>query len=48
MSLRCGVDADTLEKSYGAQTVEAGMREMDMPLKQLLVECMKLDGSLNQ
>ena len=44
MSLRCGVDADTLEKSYGAQTVEAGMREMDMPLKQLLVECMKLDG----
>ena len=44
MSLRCGVDADILEKSYGAQTVEAGMREMDMPLKQLLVECMKLDG----
>ena len=44
MSLRCGVDADTLEKSYGAQTVEAGMKEMDMPLKQLLVECMKLDG----
>ena len=44
MSLRCGVDADTLEKSYGAPTVEAGMKEMDMPLKQLLVECMKLDG----
>ena len=44
MSLRCGVDADTLEKSYGVQTVEAGMKEMDMPLKQLLVECMKLDG----
>ena len=44
MSLRCGVDADTLAKSYGAQTVEAGMKEMDMPLKQLLVECMKLDG----
>ena len=44
MSFRCGVDADTLEKSYGAQTVEAGMKEMDMPLKQLLVECMKLDG----
>lgn len=44
MSLRVGVSADTLEKSYGAQTVEAGMREMDMPLKQLMVECMKLDG----
>ncbi|MGE4300381.1 MAG: Mu-like prophage major head subunit gpT family protein [Victivallaceae bacterium] len=44
MCLRCGVSADTLEKSYGAQTVEAGMTDMDMPLKQLLVECMKMDG----
>ena len=44
MSLRVGVSADALEKSYGAQTVEAGMREMDMPLKHLMVECMKLDG----
>ena len=44
MCLRVGVDADTLEKSYGTQTVEAGMTEMDMPLRQLLVECMKLDG----
>ncbi|MDD4818274.1 MAG: hypothetical protein PHI85_09925 [Victivallaceae bacterium] len=44
MCLRIGVSADQLEKSYGAQTVEAGMAEMDMPLRQLLVECMKLDG----
>ncbi len=44
MCLRCGVDADSLEKSYGAKVVEAGMAEMDMPLKQLLVECMKMDG----
>ena len=44
MCLRCGVSADDLEKSYGAQTVEAGMKEMDMPLKQLLIECMKMDG----
>ena len=44
MCLRCGVSADELEKSYGAQTVEAGMKEMDMPLKQLLIECMKMDG----
>ena len=44
MCLRCGVSADELEKSYGAETVEAGMKEMDMPLKQLLVECMKMDG----
>lgn len=28
MSLRCGVDADTLEKSYGAQTVEAGVSDI--------------------
>ena len=44
MSLRVGVSTDQLEKSYGAQTVEAGMKEMDMPLRQLLIECMKLDG----
>lgn len=44
MCLRVGVDADSLEKSFGAQAVEAGMGEMDMPLRQLLIECMKLDG----
>ena len=44
MCLRVGISADALEKSYGAQTVEAGMRDMDMPLRQLLIECMKLDG----
>ena len=44
MCIRVGVSAEQLEKSYGARTVEAGMAEMDMPLKQLLIECMKLDG----
>ena len=44
MCLRVGVSADQLEKTYGAQTVEAGMRDMDMPLRQLLIECMKMDG----
>ena len=44
MCLRVGVDADTLEKSYGAKTVEAAMVEMDMPLKQVMIECMKMDG----
>ncbi len=44
MCLRCGVSANMLEKSYGAQTVEAGMADMDMPLRQLLIECMKMDG----
>ena len=44
MCLRVGISADALEKSYGAQVVEAGMKDMDMPLRQLLIECMKLDG----
>ena len=44
MCLRVGISADQLEKSYGAQIVEAGMKDMDMPLRQLLIECMKLDG----
>jgi hypothetical protein len=44
MCLRSGVGADALEKTYGGKVVEAGMREMDMPLKQLVIECMKLDG----
>ena len=44
MCLRCGVSSSVIEKSYDEKTIEAGMREMDMPLKQLLIECMKLDG----
>ena len=44
MCLRVGVDTDSLEKSIGAQAVEAGMSEMDMPLRQLIIECMRLDG----
>ncbi len=44
MCLRVGVSAEMLEKSYGAKAVEAGMADMDMPLRQLLIECMKLDG----
>jgi len=44
MCLRCGVTPEVLEKSFDEKTIEAGMKEMDMPLKQLLIECMKLDG----
>ena len=44
MCLRSGISPDLLEKSYGAKSVEAAMREMDMPLKQLVIECMKMDG----
>ena len=44
MCLRCGISPDELEKSYGPKAVEAGMRDMEMPLKQLVLECMRLDG----
>ncbi|MBR2964314.1 MAG: Mu-like prophage major head subunit gpT family protein [Lentisphaeria bacterium] len=44
MCLRCGVSSGVIEKAYDEKTIEAGMKEMDMPLKQLLIECMKLDG----
>jgi hypothetical protein len=44
LSLRCGLTPEELSKSYGEKTVEAGMRDIDLPLKQLLIECMRLDG----
>ena len=44
LCLRCGLSPDSLEKSYGAKSVEAGLRDMEMPLKQLVVECMRMDG----
>jgi len=44
MCLRVGVHADDLISSYGEEIVEAGTADMDMPVKQLLVECLKMDG----
>lgn len=44
LCLRCGIPAENLLPAYGEPAVEAGAKEMDMPLKQLLIECMKLDG----
>lgn len=44
LCLRCGLSPDSLEKSYGAKSVEAGLRDMEMPLKQLVLECMRMDG----
>jgi len=44
MCLRCGISPDELEKEYGARSVEAGMLDMDMPLRDLLIECMRIDG----
>lgn len=44
LCLRCGLSPDSLEKNYGAKSVEAGLRDMEMPLKQLVLECMRMDG----
>ena len=44
LSLRAGIDGDTLVKSMGEETVEAAMKDCDIPLTALLAECMKLEG----
>ena len=44
LSLRAGIDGDSLVKSMGEETVEAAMKDMDMPLRNVLGECMRLEG----
>ena len=44
LSLRAGIDGDTLVKSMGEETVEAAMKDMDMPLRVVLGECMRIEG----
>ena len=44
LSLRAGIDGDSLAKSMGEETVEAAAKDADMPLAGLLAECMKLEG----
>ena len=44
LCLRGGISPDTLEKSYGAKTVEAGGKAMDMPLKEVLHACLDMEG----
>jgi phage head maturation protease len=44
MCLRVGVHAEDLVASYGEEVVEAGSNDMDMPVKQLLIECLRMDG----
>jgi len=44
LCLRCGIPADSLEKSLGPRAVEYGLRETDMPLKEILQACLKIDG----
>ena len=44
LSLRAGIDGDTLAKEMGEETVEAAMKDSDMPLAGILSECMRLEG----
>ena len=44
LSLRAGIDADSLAKSMGEETVEAAMKDMDIPLRAVLGECMRIEG----
>ena len=44
LSLRAGIDGDALAREMGEKTVEAAQRDMDMPLRSILAECMRLEG----
>ena len=44
LSLRAGIDGDTLVKTMGEETVEAAQKDMDMPLRAVLGECMRIEG----
>ncbi len=44
LSLRAGIDGDSLAKTMGEETVEAAAKDADMPLAGILAECMKLEG----
>jgi len=44
LCLRAGIDDETLVKNYGDQVVEGAVRERDLSLQQLLIECAALEG----
>lgn len=43
-AMRAGISADTLIKSYGEKTVEAAAKDSDISIKELMQECMRLEG----
>ena len=44
MCLRAGIGEDALVKDLGEQTVEAAYEDRDMPIRNLMCECMRLEG----
>ena len=44
LSLRAGISGDKLVKDMGEETVEAAMKDADMPLAGILGECMRIEG----
>ena len=44
LSLRAGIDGETLAKDMGEETVEAAMKDADIPLQGVLAECMRIEG----
>ncbi len=44
LSLRAGVDGDQLVREMGEEAVEAAAKDMDIPLRSVLGECLRLEG----
>ncbi len=44
MCLRIGIPGDKLLAEYGEEVVDRGYEQSDMPVRQLLVECLNMEG----
>jgi hypothetical protein len=43
-ALRSGISAESLAKSYGEETVDAAMKDSDISLKEMMQECLRIEG----
>lgn len=43
-AMRAGISGDDLIKSYGEKTVDAAAKDCDISIKELMQECMRLEG----